>query len=310
MKLRGWIIIIVIALILLFNSLFIVDERQQCIITQFGEPVGDAIVDAGLQFKIPFIQNVHYFEKRVLEWDGDPKQIPTSDKRYIWLDAFSRWRIIDPLKFFETTRNETFAHSRLDDVISGTTRDIVSSNKLLDIVRNSNREMLFTEEYRASSMEDIVSAEIENGRKEIADMIFESSKSLINEYGIELIDVKIKRLNYVEEVRSKVYDRMISERQKIAALYRSEGQGKSAEILGKMKRELDQIESEAYKTAEQIKGQADAEAINVYANAYNRDPDFYQFLKSLETYEKTIDDKNVLILSTDSEYYKYLKDIE
>ena len=202
MKLRGWIIIIVIALILLFNSLFIVDERQQCIITQFGEPVGDAIVDAGLQFKIPFIQNVHYFEKRVLEWDGDPKQIPTSDKRYIWLDAFSRWRIIDPLKFFETTRNETFAHSRLDDVISGTTRDIVSSNKLLDIVRNSNREMLFTEEYRASSMEDIVSAEIENGRKEIADMIFESSKSLINEYGIELIDVKIKRLNYVEEVRS------------------------------------------------------------------------------------------------------------
>lgn len=310
MKLRGWIVIIVIALILLFNAFYIIDERQQVIITQFGEPIGDAIVNAGLHIKTPFIQQVHYFEKRILEWDGDPKQIPTSDKRYLWLDTFSRWRISDPLKFFETTRNENFAHGRLDDIISGTTRDIVSSNKLLDLVRNSNREMLFTEEYMASTMETAADNEIKNGREKISTAIFNASKELIAEYGIDLIDVKIKRINYVEEVRSKVYDRMISERQKIAALYRSEGQGRSAEILGKMKKELDQIESEAYKRAEEIKGQADAEAINVYANAYNRDPNFYQFWKTLETYEKTIDEKNVMIMSTDSEYYKYIKSIE
>lgn len=307
MKTRNILILSVIILILLFNAAYIIDERHQVIITQFGEPKGKAIISAGLHFKLPFIQKANFFEKRILEWDGDPKQIPTADKRYIWLDTFSRWEIIDPLKFFQTTRNETFAHSRLDDIISGTTRDIISSNKLIEIVRNSNREYKFTEEYMLSEAEDIVSEFINSGRSVIANEIFEIAKPLVAEYGIRLIDVKVKRINYNEEVGAKVYDRMISERQKIAAKYRSEGQGKSAEILGKMQRELDMIQSGAYKRAQEIKGTADAEAINIYAKAYNKDPDFYEFLKTLETYESTIDKKNTLIMTTDSDYYKFLK---
>ena len=306
-KKRTGIIFIVVLLIVISSALYILDERQQVIITQFGDPVGDAISNAGLHIKIPFIQKVHYFEKRILEWDGDPKQIPTSDKRYIWIDTFSRWKIVDPLKFYQTVRNETFAHGRLDDIISGTTRDVISSNSLIELVRNSNRELIFSQEYETSSLEGVKEEPIDFGRNKIADKIFESSKSLVAEYGIELIDVNIKRINYVEEVRMKVYERMISERNKIAAKYRSEGQGNSAEILGKMQRELDQIQSEAYETAQKIIGKADAKAIKIYADAYNRDPEFYQFLKTLETYEKTIDEKNTLIMTTDSDYYKYIK---
>ncbi len=307
MKARNMIVLVVIILILVFNAAYVIDEKHQVIITQFGEPKGEAITSAGLHFKLPFIQKANYFEKRILEWDGDPKQIPTSDKRYIWLDTFSRWQIVDPLKFFQTTRNETFAHSRLDDIISGTTRDIISSNKLIEIVRNTNREYKFTEEYMLSEAEDIVSEHINSGRSVIANEIFEIAKPLVAEYGIRLIDVKVKRINYNEEVGAKVYDRMISERQKIAAKYRSEGQGKSAEILGKMQRELDSIQSGAYKRAQEIQGNADAEAISIYAKAYNKDPDFYEFMKTLETYESTIDKKNTLIMTTDSDYYRYLK---
>jgi modulator of FtsH protease HflC len=302
-------IIVVVLIIVAANSFYVLDERHQSIITRFGEPVGGATTEAGLHVKIPIFDKVHYFEKRILEWDGDPKQIPTSDKRYIWLDTFSRWQIIDPLKFYQTVRNEIFAHGRLDDIISGTTRDIVSSNTLIEIVRNSNREMTFTEEYKSSST-GIGSMEraIVSGRSKIAEQIFETSLELCAEYGIKLIDVKIKRINYVQEVRQKVYERMISERQKIAAKYRSEGQGNSAEILGQMKRELDRIQSEAYETAQEIIGRADAQAIKIYAKAYNRDPGFYEFLKTLETYEETIDKKNTLIMTTDSDYYKYIKD--
>ena len=303
------IIFIVVVILLLLNSLYVLDERDQVIITQFGDPVGNAITKAGLHLKIPFIQKVNTFEKRILEWDGDPKQIPTSDKRYIWLDTFSRWQIIDPLKFFQTTRNETYAHSRLDDIISGSTRDVVSSNSLIELVRNTDREMTFTEGYQSNSAEDIIGGEINIGRRNIAKNIFTVSDSLVAEYGIKLIDVKIKRINYVEEVRQKVYERMISERNKIAAKYRSEGQGTSAEILGKTQRELDQIQSEAYETSQEIIGKADADAIKIYARAYNRDPEFYEFLKTLETYEKTVDEKNTMIMSTDSDYYKYFKKI-
>ena len=306
-KQRTIIIFVVVFLIVISSALYILDERQQAIITQFGDPVGGAITNAGLHIKIPFIQKVHYFEKRILEWDGDPKQIPTSDKRYIWIDIFSRWQIVDPLKFYQTVRNETFAHGRLDDIISGTTRDIISSNSLIELVRNTNRELIFTQEYDASSLEGVKEEPIDFGRSKIADRVFASSESLVAEYGIKLIDVNIKRINYVEEVRMKVYERMISERQKIAAKYRSEGQGSSAGILGKMQRELDQIQSEAYETAQKIIGKSDAKAIKIYADAYNRDPDFYQFLKTLETYEKTIDEKNTLIMTTDSDYYKFIK---
>ena len=307
MKMKLQYILILLALILLLNAFYVIDERQQVIITQFGKPVGDAITTAGLRIKIPFIQKVHYFDKRILEWDGEAKQIPTSDKRYIWIDTFSRWKIVDPLKFYETTRYESSAHSRLDDIISGTTRDVISSNKLLEIVRSSNREMVFTSEYADSKLADDVLENIVNGRQVIADSIFVLSKVKVAEYGINLIDVRIKRLNYNQEVQGKVFERMISERNKIASKYLSEGKGNSSEILGKMQRELDQIQSEAYQKAQEIKGKADAKAINIYANAYNRDPEFYEFLKTLETYEKTIDNKNTLIMTTDSEYYKFLK---
>jgi len=310
MKHRGMLIIIVIAVIVIFNAFYVLDERQQVIITQFGDPVGDAITNAGLHIKVPFIQKVHYFEKRILEWDGDPKQIPTSDKRYIWLDTFSRWQIVNPLKFYETTRTEMAAHSRLDDIISGTTRDIVSSNPLIEIVRNTNRKLEFTAEYEESSLEEIIEEPIDFGRSTIADSIFALANPKVAEYGINLIDVKVKRINYVDEVRLKVYERMVSERKKIAEKYRSAGQGNAAEILGKMQRELDQIQSEAYKTAQEIIGKADADAINIYAKAYNKDPEFYEFLKTLETYEKTIDKKNTLIMTTDSDYYKFIKKVK
>jgi membrane protease subunit HflC len=310
MKSKKLIIPIVILLIILFNAFYALDETQQAIITQFGEPIGESIVKAGLHLKVPFIQKVHFFEKRLLEWDGDPKQIPTSDKRYIWIDTFSRWQIENPLRFYETTRNETAAHSRLDDIISGTTRDIISSNKLLEIVRNTDRELIFTQEYEESTLEDAARETINIGRRRIADSIFVASKDKIAEYGIKLIDVRVKRLNYNTEVQNKVFDRMISEREKIAARYRSEGEGKSSEILGRMKKEIDQIESEAYEIAQKIKGEADAKAIRIYANAYNRDPEFYEFLKTLETYEHTIDNKNTLIMTTDSDYYKFLKSVK
>lgn len=309
MKYTPIIVILVIAAIIIASGVYVLDERQQAIVTQFGDPVGGPIQDAGLHFKIPFIQKVHMFEKRILEWDGDPKQIPTSDKRYIWIDTFSRWRINDPLTFFQTTRNERFAHGRLDDIINSTMRDIISSNSLIELVRNTNRRLSYTEEYEASAQEEIVEDPIDIGRSAIADSIYNIASVLVAEYGIKLVDVKVKRVTYVEEVRQKVYDRMISERQKIAAKYRSEGQGRSAEILGKMKRELDEIESQAYKEAQEIIGRADAQAIKIYAKAYNKDVDFYEFLKTLETYEQTIGKQNTIIMSTDSDYYKYLKKV-
>lgn len=308
MKNKGILIILIIVIILLLNSFYVVDEKIQAIITQFGEPVGEPVKEAGLHVKVPFIQKVHFFEKRMLEWDGDPKEIPTSDKRYIWIDIFARWQITDPLKFYQTTRNETFAHGRLDDILSGITRDVISSNKLLEIVRSSGRTMEFTVEFEEMSEDEIRADDlIEVGRLKIEDEIFTQSKPKIEQYGITLIDLKIKRLNYNVDVRQKVYDRMISERNKIAAKYRSNGKGAAAEIQGKMKRELDQIESEAYKTAQQIIGQADAEALDIYANAYKQDAEFYEFLKTLETYKNTIDDKDVMIMTTDSDYFKHLK---
>ncbi len=302
------IIFFAIVAMIILNAFYVVDEKEQVIITQFGDPIGEAITAAGLHIKVPFIHKVHYFEKRVLEWDGDPKQIPTSDKRYIWLDTFSRWQIVDPLKFYETTRYENSAHSRLDDIISGTTRDVVSSHNLIEIVRDSNREMEFTQEYSENTFSDEkLKNDIEIGREEIATAIFNLAKPKIAEYGIELIDVQIKRLNYNKEVQSKVFDRMISERNKIAAKYRSEGEGKTSEILGKMQKELDQIQSDAYKIAEEVKGEADAKAIKIYADAYNLDAEFYEFMKTLETYEQTINKKSTLIMTTDSDYYKFIK---
>ncbi len=300
-------IIIFLALIVLASGLYTVKMTEQVIITRFGKPVGDPVKEPGLHWKRPFIEKVNRFEKRILEWDGDPNQIPTQDKKYIWVDTYARWRIADPLKFFQSVRNEMGAQARLDDIIDAATRDSITAHVLLEVVRNSNREMAMAE--TEMELAEEVGVPIERGREKINLQILEQASKKVPQYGIELVDVRIKHINYVEEVRKKVYERMISERTRIAEKYRSEGQGKKAEIEGEMEKELQRITSEAYRKAQEIKGQADAEATKIYAEAYNKDPEFYSFLKTLDTYRETLDDSSWLILSTDSDYLKYLKNI-
>jgi membrane protease subunit HflC len=300
----------VVVLAFITGAIYIVDETQQVVITQFGKPIGESITSAGLHFKTPLIQQAHYFEKRLLDWDGDPNQIPTKDKKYIWVDTTARWRIVDALKFLQSVGNEMGAHGRIDDIINSATRDVVTSHLLVEAVRNSNRIL----ESKAEGEDVIVTDEalerIGVGRHLLENTILEKSKVLAPQYGIEIKDVRIKRINYVEDVRNKVYDRMIAERKRAAEKYRSEGQGKSAEIEGQVAKELKEITSEAYRQAQVIGGRADAEAVAIYAKAYNQDPQFYSFLKTLETYKETIDDKSTVILTTDSDYYKYLKSLE
>jgi membrane protease subunit HflC len=303
-------IIIVIAvflvLIVLFNAFYIVSETNQVIITQFGEPIGEAITNPGLHMKAPFIQKANYFEKRWLEWDGDANEIPTKDKKYIWVDTYARWRISDPLIFFQRVRDERGAQSRIDDIIDGETRNAIANFDLIEIVRSSNREFEMTEE---AEILDLASAlvKIQTGREKIAQIILQKSSDTTPQIGVELKDVKIKRINYVEEVERKQFDRMISERQRIASKYRSEGDGQSAAIRGQKEKELLGIQSEAYRQAQEIKGKADAEATAIYADAYNRDPEFYQFMKTLEVYRNIMDKETWLLLSTDAEFLKYLK---
>jgi membrane protease subunit HflC len=297
----------VVLIIIISNTLFIVSETEQVIITQFGQPVREAIRSAGLNAKIPFIQKLHYFDKRILEWDGESSQIPTLDKKFIWVDTFIRWRINDPLLFYQTNRNMSFGYTRLDDIIDGVTRDIITQNELFEIVRSTNRKLEFSSDYDVDSLDDIEFDDIKIGREKIADTIWQSSSPVLLHYGIEVVDVKIKRINYIESVRRQVYDRMISERKKIAERYRSSGQGRAAEIMGKLQKDLNEIESEAYYEAQKIKGIADAQAIEIYANAYNRDPDFYGFMRTLEAYSKTFNQKSTLILTTDSDLLKYMK---
>jgi membrane protease subunit HflC len=301
---------IIVLLAFASGALFIVDETKQVVITQFGKPVGEPIISAGLHFKVPFIQQAHYFEKRLLEWDGDPNQIPTKDKKYIWVDTAARWKIVDALKFLQSVGNEISASSRLNDIINSATRDAVTGNLLVEAVRDSNRIL----ETKDLGEDAIVSEEalerIYIGRQKLTRSILEKAKVLAPQYGIEIMDVRIKRINYVEEVRNKVYDRMIAERKRAAEKYRSEGFGKAAEIEGQTGKELKLITSEAYKQAQAIVGKADAEAINIYAVSYEQNPEFYSFLKTLETYRGTIDDNSTVILTTDSDYYKYLKALD
>jgi len=308
----GILVFLVILVMGAFGSgaLFIIDETRQVVITQFGKPVGQPINSAGLHFKSPFIQQAHYFEKRILNWDGDPNQIPTRDKKYIWVDTTARWKIIDALKFLQSVGNETGAQSRLDDIINSATRDAVTNHLLVDAVRNSNRILESKDLGEDAIFADEALERIKVGRQQLTRAILEKAKVLAPQYGIEIVDVRIKRVNYVEDVRNKVYDRMIAERKRAAEKYRSEGQGKSAEISGQVGKELKLITSEAYRQAQGLIGKADAEAISIYAQAYNQDPDFYSFLKTLETYQKTIDEKSTIILTTDSDYYKYLKGLE
>jgi len=298
--------IAVLLLILLVDAVYIVSETNQVIITQFGEPIGGAIARPGMHFKIPFIQKANYFEKRWLEWDGDANQIPTRDKKYIWVDTYCRWRISDPLVFYQRVKDERGAHSRLDDVVDGETRNVIASSDLIEIVRSTNREFNLSEESTLLDYSEII-GRIQVGRARIAEIILERASRITPEFGVELKDIRIKRVNYVDEVQKKVFDRMIAERNRIASRYRSEGEGRSAEIRGQKERELKIISSEAYKKAQEIKGRAEAEATRIYAQAYNLDPEFYQFLKTLETYRATLASDTWLILTTGSEFLKYLK---
>jgi membrane protease subunit HflC len=299
-------ILVFLAIILVSSGLYSVYMSEQVIITRFGKPVGEPVKDPGLHWKRPFVEKANRFEKRILEWDGDPNQIPTLDKKFIWVDSYARWRIADPLKFFQSVKNETGAQARLDDIIDSATRDSITTYVLLEVVRNSNREMAMAEA-ELELVADIQS--IDWGREIITRKILEEASEKTPQYGIELVDVRIKRINYVEEVRTKVYERMISERTRIAEKYRSEGQGKKAEIEGQMEKELQRITSEAYRTAQEIIGDADAEATRIYAAAFNKDPEFYSFLRTLETYRETLDENSWLLLTTDSDYLKYLKSI-
>ena len=304
---------LIVLLVVLFatGAIYIVSEVNQVVITQFGRPVGEPVVAAGLHLKVPFIQQAHYFDKRLLGWDGDPNQIPTRDKKYIWVDTTARWKISDALKFLQSVGNERGAHARLDDIINSATRDVITSQMLVETIRDSNR--ILDQEAQAETTFTIAEEALEpikTGRNGLEGNILDRARVLAPQYGIDLVDVRIKRINYVEDVRKKVYERMISERKRAAEQYRSEGKGKSAEIVGEMEKELKLITSDAYKTAQGIRGKADAEAIKVYADAYSSDPEFYSFMKTLETYENTIDGNTTVILTTDGDYYKYLKKLD
>ena len=309
MKIERWIpiiVIIILGLIILGGSLYTIDQTEQVVITQFGEPIGEPITEPGLHIKIPFIQKVNYFEKRLLSWDGLPTQVPTKDKRFIWVDTTARWKIVDALKFLQTVGNERTALGRLDDIIDSATRNQITANLLYELVRNSDRE--FVEAEVSVEIEE-VRREVEEGREKISRAVLEEAAAVVPQFGIELADVRIKRLNYVEQVREGIYARMIAERKRVAELFRSEGQGKRAEIEGLRAKELQRITSEAYRRAQEIKGEADAEATKVYAEAYNKDPDFYSFLRTLEIYKDTMDEDTWLILTSDSDFYKYLKSL-
>ncbi len=292
-------------LVLLAQSTYTVHETEQVIITRFGEPVGEPIVTPGLKFKLPFIERINVVDKRFLEWDGSPNQVPTRDRRFIRVDTYARWRITDPLLYFLRLRDERVAQSRLDDVLDGETRNAVARHDLIEIVRSSNRDpddvAIDTEE------EAVILEAIERGRGEIMREILNTAAQATGDLGIELLDLRLKRINYVEEVQQDVFARMIAERQQVAEQFRSEGQGESARINGERERELAQIQSEAYREAEELRGMADAEATRIYAEAYNQDGDFYAFTKSLETYEVTMDPTTIFILGTDSELLRFLE---
>ena len=311
MKYKGILLAVVaVILIVLYNAAFIVDETEQVIVTQFGKIIGEPIIEPGLHFKVPVLQNTNYFAKNLLEWDGDPGQIPTLEKTYIWVDAFARWKIVDPVKYFQTVTNITSAHGRLDDIIDPAVRNFITSYKLIETVRSSNRK-LDTLDVDSDAIEQEQSARqtysIKTGRTKILAGILAQAGPKLAKFGIELVDVQIKRINYVREVRDSVYGRMVAERNQIAEKFRSEGKGEARKILGEKERELKRITSEAYKSAQEIKGKADASATSIYAEAFLKDPEFYSFTKTLEIYNEALDKENSLVLSTDSEFFQYLK---
>ncbi len=308
-----YIILAVVSIVILIaasQSIFILDETQQAIVTQFGRPVGGARTEPGLNFKTPFIHKIQLFDKRYLKWDGDPNQVPTQDKRFMFVDTYARWEITDPLQFFIRLRDERSGQSRLDDILDGETRNAIASHELIDLVRSTNREPVVYDEY----LEDIETLEeISVGRERIEELILQRANERTADLGIRVLDFRFKRMNYVQEVRERVFDRMISERNRIAEQFRSEGEGEARRIAGEKERDLAQIQSEAFREAEGIMGRADASATNIYAGAYNRNNgsrDLYAFLRSMESLEKSIDSETTIILSTDNELLKFMKSID
>ena len=296
--------LIAVAAVAVWDGFYVLREGQQAVITQFGRPVGQSILTAGLKFKLPVIQKVQYFDKRILVWDGDPNQIPTNDKTFIYMDNTARWRIVDPLRFLQAVGTERRAMTLLGDILDGTVRDLVNKNDLIEIIRSSD----WSPDFMASTIQsrDLV-APPKVGRDRISHMVLEAASKITPQYGIELMDVMFKRVNYIESVRLKVYDRMISERKRIAAEKRSTGEGLKAEILGRVDRELAEITSKARREATEIRGTADAEATRIYGEAYSGHAEFFAFQKSLESYRNIITKNTSLILSSDSDLFHYLE---
>ncbi len=310
------IIAIIVIIIVGKSSIYTIDETEQVIITQFGKPIGDPIIEPGLKFKTPFIQEVNRFEKRILEWDGYANEMPTKDKTYIVVDTYARWQIVDSKEYFERLRDERSALSRLDDILGSETRNTIAKHELIEVIRT-------TKERTPTVEKDIAEADltgslgklipIRRGRSQLEKDIFETSRLKLKEFGIELLDVRFKRINYNESVSKQIYERMISERQQIAERFRSEGAGEAAKILGDMEKELKTIESEAYKEVEIKKGEADAQATDIYAKAFNvseESADFYEFLRTMELYEEMLSGESTLVLTTDSDLFKYLKAVK
>ncbi len=301
---RTTLIVLTLAAVLVaYDGFYVLEEGRQAVITQFGKPVGQSETEAGLKFKTPIIQKVTFFDKRIQIWDGDPNQIPTNDKTFIYLDVTARWRIKDALVFLQSVNNITRAQSLLDDILDGTMRDLVNKNDLVEIIRSSD----WSAETMGECSPEAKCETIKHGRDKIAAMVHEAASKITPRYGIELVDVMFKRVNYIDTVQAKVYDRMISERKRIAAEKRSQGEGQKAEIMGKVDRELKTITSTAQREALEIKGRADAEAARIYADAYNKDPEFYSFVRSLESYRAAVSANTRLLMPLDSEFYQYLQ---
>ncbi len=301
-------ILVVVALLvvsLLGGAFFIVSETQQVVITQFGRPVGEPITAAGVHFKMPFIQTANFFEKRFLEWNGDPNEVPTKDKRFLLVDTYARWRITDPLKFFQRLQNERGALSRLDDIIDGETRNAIANHEVVEIVRSTNREVRVDPDLAAEEQMTTLD-EVDTGRLDIMAVILAEAQKRTSDLGIEILDVRFKRINYNKEVQRTVYQRMIAERTRIAERFRSEGLGESARIRGEKERELKSISSDAFRQAEEISGLADAEASAIYAGAYSRDAEFYRFYKTMEVYPTTLDKDAWLVMTTDGDFFRYI----
>jgi membrane protease subunit HflC len=307
---------VLIGIIVLSSATYTVNEREQVIITQFGEPKGSPKTSAGLQFKIPFVQKVNVIEKRILEWDGRANEMPTKDKTYIIVDTYGRWQITDPLKYFQRLRDERSALSRLDDILGSETRNTIAKHELIEVIRTTkDRVPVQSDELVEADISGAIGVlpTISRGRSELEKEIFEKSRAKLEEFGIELLDVRFKRVNYNQSVVGQIYERMTSERKQIAERFRSEGAGEAAIIEGEVEEELNKIESEAYKKVQMIMGVADATATEIYAAAYNQSAasvEFYEFSRTMELYPDLIGGKSTVVLSTDSDLFKYMKRIE